>query len=418
MNSIKCSVCDKTFTSNDLLNKHINSKHITSSTSTSVKRRIENDKNSMKHRRVQDNNEMIKCSTCNIDIHKELMHGHKRSNEHKNKCSVVYKDKNIEIVKSSFKSRINSYRVNNMKSDELSIQNFLDDAISSVFMLINENLEIHSSLKVNVELFCGFMLEKNEEMKYDIKSFNTKNEIITLSSELKEIYKQWADTIVTKSEDFNERESGWHLIEILYLEVNINKYNPLRASSYIKLPECIIRKKAVINVKNYDNECFGHAIVSALKPVEINSSLLSSYPNFRSVLDCSGIDFPLKFTDIDKFERQNNISINVFGLNAKKDKIMGPLHHTKERRFTHINLLYLEEKEKSHFCWIKNMSRLVSRQLSLNTRRKHICDGCLQYFPKESLLLEHQKEECGKVRVILPYGGNFSPSSFETNQNY
>lgn len=84
---------------------------------------------------------------------------------------------------------------------------------------------------------------------------------------------------------------------------------------------------------------------------------------------------------------------------------MGPLHHTKQRRPTHINLLYFEKKEKTHFCWIKNLSRLVSKQLSFSTRRKHICDGCLQYYAKEHLLREHQQDECGKVKIILPHGG-------------
>lgn len=416
MGLFKCRVCHEKFLSKILLNQHLNSQHNVAGTSSSssstqtrtMKRNVENKQNSIECKRLkkQDDDNMIKCVSCNIDIAKDLMHGHKRTNEHKNKCSVVYKENNIEVIQIAFKSRINTFRVKNVQSDELSIQNFLTNITESVFMLINEHLQTHTSIKVNVELFGGYMIEKNDKLEYDIKSFNTKNEIITISTNLSKTYDMWKDVIKTKSEEFSERESGWHLVEILYLEVNINKFNPLRGSSYVKLPKNIENKKAVVNVKNYDNECFGHAIISALKPVESNSDLITSYPNFRSVLDFSGIEFPIKFTDIHKFEEQNNISVNVFGLNSKKDNIMGPLHHTKQRRFTHINLLYIEEKGISHFCWIKNLSRLVSKQLNLKKCRKHICDGCLQYFTKDSLLREHQKDDCGKIRTILPYGGN------------
>lgn len=219
-----------------------------------------------------------------------------------------------------------------MKSDELSIENFLTDMYESVNTLINENLQAHTNIKANIELFGGYMLEKPDNLEYDIKSFNTQNEAICLSTELKDVYNIWSSKIQAKSEDFNECGSGWKLIEILHLELNVNKHDPLQASasSYIKLPKILESKKGVVNIKNYDNECFGHAIISALRPVKRNSDRISSYPYFRSVLNFDNIEFPMKFSDIHKFEKQNNISVNVFGLNQKKDKLLGPLHHTKK----------------------------------------------------------------------------------------
>lgn len=408
MASVKCNICDRIFSSEKSLNEHKNDEHVVAiaSKTKKMKRKTEGVGSSAKCKSAKENLDLIKCESCKIEIQKCRMHAHKRTNEHKNSCSEFYKDNDIEIIKTAFKSRISTYRVNNRKSDELSIKSFLNNIKTSVLFLINENLQTHKSLKVNVEIFCGYMLEKINKLEYDTKSFNTKNEVITISTKLNEVYDTWMDSINTKSEDFSERESGWHLLEILYLEVNINKYDPLRGSSYIELPEIIRNRKACVNVKNFDDECFGHAIISALRPVNQNSDMLRSYPNFRTVLNFNDIEFPIKFSDIDKFERRNDISVNVFGLNQKQDKVMGPLHHTKQRRATHINLLYFENNYGlSHFCWIKNLSRLVGSQLSSNKRQKHICDGCLQYYAREDLLLEHQKDECGKVKTILPFGG-------------
>jgi len=42
--------------------------------------------------------------------------------------------------------------------------------------------------------------------------------------------------------EFQERDSGWSLIEKVYLEVNINKYQLIRGSNYIDLPREIVNK--------------------------------------------------------------------------------------------------------------------------------------------------------------------------------
>ena len=44
----------------------------------------------------------------------------------------------------------------------------------------------------------------------------------------------------------------------------------LGGSSYIPLPDFLAAKKAIVNLKNEDNECFKWAITRALNPVENN----------------------------------------------------------------------------------------------------------------------------------------------------
>ena len=52
------------------------------------------------------------------------------------------------------------------------------------------------------------------------------------------------------------------------------KYMPLCGSSYIPLPKFIAAKKAIINLKNEDDECFKWAITRALNPVEKTLNVL------------------------------------------------------------------------------------------------------------------------------------------------
>jgi hypothetical protein len=59
-----------------------------------------------------------------------------------------------------------------------------------------------------------------------------------------------------------------------------------------------------------------------------------------SILNFSGISFPVKLVDIPKFEKQNEISDNVFGY--EKSKVF-PIHFTRNRYDRHVNLLMISD---------------------------------------------------------------------------
>ncbi|GFY59099.1 uncharacterized protein TNIN_277741 [Trichonephila inaurata madagascariensis] len=116
-------------------------------------------------------------------------------------------------------------------------------------------------------------------------------------------------------EEFAARGSGWTLARIKSLEVRINKYNLLRGSSYIDLPKVIKAKKAVINVKNEnDNECFKLAILSALYPADNHVDRVSKYKPYENVLSFEGIEYPVKMEDrvLERIENMNTVSVNIY----------------------------------------------------------------------------------------------------------
>ena len=47
--------------------------------------------------------------------------------------------------------------------------------------------------------------------------------------------------------------SNWRLDELLGLDIHIDRYKPLRGSSHIEVPVSLKAKRAIINVKN-DND--------------------------------------------------------------------------------------------------------------------------------------------------------------------
>ena len=76
-----------------------------------------------------------------------------------------------------------------------------------------------------------------------------------------------------------------------------------------------------------------------------------------------GLKFPVNLSDINKFENDNSlISVNVFGY----EKLIYPLRISKHnyKRESTVTLLLISNDTKQHYCWIKDISKLLSLQIS------------------------------------------------------
>jgi len=248
---------------------------------------------------------------------------------------------------------------------------FLEDAGGVVIERVRDIIEGHGCVKINTA-FNGEFVSGDKRAN---KSVNTKNYELFRTSDLDEWYERYIiEPTLALLDEFQERDSGWALSRILNLTVNVNRYNPMRAGCHITLPREIMLKHAIINVKSTDNACFAWSVVAALYPAESHLNRMSSYPHYMGVLTFDDIEFPMTLKNIGKFERLNNISINVYGI--EEQKIL-PLRLTDNKREKHVNLLYVQDPRDDnigHFILIKNLSRLVSSQLNKCNGKKYICD--------------------------------------------
>lgn len=221
-------------------------------------------------------------------------------------------------VESCFRHRIRTGSIINLKIKDPVI--FFDKAFRIFSSRITKCLK-QCLVKVNVVFLGNFVKPQTGET--DIKHFSTKNRLIDLNTDIKQFYVDHVKTnILTKLEDFQERDSGWALYEILQLKVNINRYDPINVgiSTYVEIPKFIQNTKAVLNIRNSDEYCFLWSIVAALNPCnnkKLNPNRISSYPHFSSVLKYENISFPIHLRDISRFEKLNNSSINVFTYEKK-----------------------------------------------------------------------------------------------------
>ncbi|XP_025264481.1 uncharacterized protein LOC112637930 [Camponotus floridanus] len=262
---------------------------------------------------------------------------------------------------------------------------FLEDARDTVLRRVRDVMGRYRSVKVNTTFNGEFMSGD----KTAVKTIATRNHPLLPTTDLRE----WYDTrvvgdTVASLEKFQERDSGWALSRILDLTVNVNVYNPMRARCHVQVPREFQMKRAMVNVRSDDEACFAWSVIAALYPVDKHCETSSRYPHYS--------------------ERLNDISVNVYTVGERRRGKDGgggirivPLRLTNQKRERHVNLLYLSDATREgnavgHFACIRNLSRLISSQLSKRQHRTHVCDRCMHYFRTSEKLSAHN-EDCGKL---------------------
>ena len=190
--------------------------------------------------------------------------------------------------------------------------------------------------------------------------------------------------------------------EVLFLNANFHQLNFMRGSSYLPLSPWLAKKKAIINPNNDGNECFKWAVIAALEFPNIKShpERISNLTKFSNNYDWSGLEFPVSTKDIELFEINNDVSINVLAVEGREIYI-----HRKSCQVGHeINLLLIHEDGINHYTAIKSLSRLLSSKNSNTKRKQHFCMNCIQGFTLESRRDEHYTYciDNETVRVEMP----------------
>ena len=197
-------------------------------------------------------------------------------------------------------------------------------------------------------------------------------------SNIKECFKE----ILQFFDNFLECGSGWTLEEVVQLDVNLFKFAPLGGGCKShKLPKCIQIKRACLTIDCFDNRCFLYCVLASIcKPTQ-HPERHNQYVSLVDRLNLTGISFPVYLPQIELFESNNNLSINVYGF----EKCIFPLYVTSQKFSSHINLLLY----KNHFYLIRCMSRLLYGTIHRSHVKKHFCQHCLCHFGSLSALSTH-----------------------------
>ena len=235
--------------------------------------------------------------------------------------------------------------------------------------------------------------------------FNSSTDLIINETDIKLSLQASQQQILNKIAQWISEGSGWTIQSIENHYINIVNYDPLKGSSYIKLPQ-ELKNRGLINLQNEDNECIRWCHIRHLNPQGKDPQRIKKTDKqYIEKLDYSGIEFPVTVKQINKIEKQNNICINLFGYEEKQKF---PIFISKEKFIDHMELLLITEGENKHYVLIKDFNKFMFSQTK-HEHRKHFCMHCLQCFSREDVLTEH-KNNCisinGEQAIKMPEKGD------------
>ena len=262
-----------------------------------------------------------------------------------------------------------------------------------------------SETKVYIRLECTMKrinpADNTEETV--TKSFRSQTHIV-FPNYIVDTYDGMVEETLEEFARYQMDGSGWALKSTNVLLLSVVRWVPMKGSSYIPLPKSLKNKKALINIKNRDNECFKWSVTRALNPVDKNQDKMSKVLREQSEkYNWDGISFPTPLTEIARFEKNNNVSINILGNNG--DNRIYPLRRSNHKSDTKIELMLIMDEEKdSHYVVVKNMSRLLYGQATKSHGERHYCFNCFNGFTTEMKKKEHMlycnEKDC--VKTTLP----------------
>ena len=311
----------------------------------------------------------------------------------------------IEEVAKALKGYTKSFEIDikNNKDPLAQLQNTRKAIENHIISLIRsmKGLKFVETLKVT------FKKTVNDKTVYKTAYFNSKPQIIINNTEIPESLQLSKQKILNMIAQWISEGSGWTIESVDNHYLNIVQYQPMKGSSYIKLPqELRHHRKGLINMKNDDNECFRWCHIRYLNPQDVHPERIKKIDKeYINQLDYSEIEFPVTTKKYNKIEKQNEININVFGYENKQPY---PIYISKEKYEKHMELLLITEDENKHYVLIKDFNRFMYNQTK-HEHKKHFCMHCLQCFSSEEVLNNH-KNNCiqvnGEQAIKMPDKNN------------
>ena len=193
------------------------------------------------------------------------------------------------------------------------------------------------------------------------------------------------------------KKSDWIFEKINSMKIRFFKTGELNGTNYVKIP---LRSNAILNIQNNDKYYFLWSILAYLHPCENNHpSRVTNYIQKFNELNIDGFDFSngFEYSDMHRFEKLNNLSINKFELNFFQDKNkwknnLIPFEVIEKDSDRVVDLLTY----KNHYALIKKLNLFLGDQ-----HKSFICRWCLNSYTSENMLmLQKPKSKTNDITTI------------------
>ena len=262
------------------------------------------------------------------------------------------------LDKSCFNENYKYYESRGDKDKKLSVGQYLDMIKPYLSDLTNDHKT--KKWKIQINMHVNFVSSHDTGETRTIFVWSD-NEEIRLGNETDDIIKGLLNSFLNnyqKEEIILRNGSGFVFESVDLLSYHVHKTSLKRGKSYIKSPEWVLNKRATINPKNKDNNCFQYS-----KSVALNHQNIGNHPerisNIKPFVDqynWKDIDFLAGIKVWKKFKRNNKtIALNIFSI-PHNTKTINLAYKSKYNR-KHENqvvLLMITNGEKWHYIALKS----------------------------------------------------------------
>ena len=266
--------------------------------------------------------------------------------------------KPIELEQ-AFGGTYRSYRING--KPKIDVDTFFNRIRKETIELIKRELKTRTSARIQTTACIRFVREDEEGQERVELAFNSLMTSVYRGSETDQIADGMTANMKLQIENPALLNSRFVFNEFLYLDVNFHQLNFTKGSSYLILPDWLVRKKAIVNPHKNDEECFKWSVIAAEKVGMKDPQRVSILRKFKDNYDWSGLEFSVSNKDIGKFEIRNNISVNVLAVEGRDIYI----YRKRQRMGREINLLMVSEDRINHYTAIKII--ITKNDLILNS---------------------------------------------------
>ena len=295
-------------------------------------------------------------------------------------------------------------------------QDFFNSIIEQFIRNLNTLLTNYRAVRLTGHVKC-ILTNGNNETVY---RYNLGLQNIVAENQVDDALLIWMDEFLnwvsSRDPSINSNDA---LKELIFLECRAGRYTPTAAGSCIKMKKVL---KSVINPLNEDNLCFVYAVLISLFHDKIVShkERLNQYLQYEKEINIEGLTFPVKLTDIKKFENNNpNYGINVYYFHDDNYKDRRPLRICEEKRNKIIHLLYLTENDNYHYASITDINKFLGS--GKDKHKKYFCDRCASFGSQSLQEVERHREICNDFKAcktIMPKNGVTMFKNYQKAQNH
>ena len=288
-------------------------------------------------------------------------------------------------------------------------------ARAEISAAVQKGLLQHGNLRVHMTALVRFQRD-TPEGTHEIPFHSASRSFIVQNMQhFRGHYEAEMARMVNNLQDFTENGSGWRIHQCMGFQYDLARYAPIAGGNFLPTPKSIVKKKAVVNLRNlYDDNCLVYSIAAALfvhdNPEQKSPRRVSAIPaKYLQQVPVEGLKSPYFVEELSTLEqRDERLALNCFSMHVEDEARhiipirISDYNYQPTRLMINLLLLY-DGNGRYHYVWVKNIDRLMCKTRGKSTGKmcvncQHTVFGANRFQRFEEHLKHCKKKVMGRLQ--------------------